>query len=35
MNQIADIPDGSKTLDISAFAKTKDLKPGKTTGIKE
>ncbi|WP_343663208.1 hypothetical protein [Chryseobacterium mucoviscidosis] len=29
IDQIADIPDGSKTLDISAFAKTKDLKPGK------
>jgi hypothetical protein len=29
IDQIADIPDGSKTLDIYAFAKTKDLKPGK------
>jgi len=29
IDQVADIPDGSKTLDVSAFVKTKDLKPGK------
>ncbi len=29
IDQVADIPDASKTLSVSAMAKTKDLKPGK------